>query len=52
VSDGALLWSGVYEHTADEMFAVQEDISAQIAQKIEAQLIHKPQVNSPCEVPV
>jgi hypothetical protein len=34
------------------MFAVQEDISAQIAQKIEAQLIHKPQVNSPCEVPV
>jgi adenylate cyclase len=52
VADGALLWSGVYEQTADEMFAVQEDISVRIAQKIEAQLIHKPQVNLPCEVPV
>jgi serine/threonine-protein kinase len=45
VSDGALLWSGVYEQTAEEMFAVQEDISAQIAEKIEAHLIHKPQIN-------
>jgi serine/threonine-protein kinase len=52
VADGALLWSGVYEQTADQMFAVQEDISGRIAQKIEAQLIHKPAVNSPLEVPV
>lgn len=52
VADGAVLWSGVYEQTADEMFAVQEDISERIAQKIEAQLIPKPPVNSPCEVPV
>ena len=52
VADGALLWSGVYEQTADEMFAVQEDISERIAQKIEAQLIHRSPVNSPVEVPV
>jgi serine/threonine-protein kinase len=52
VADGAVLWSGVYEQTADEMFAVQKDISVRIAQKIEAQLIHKPQVNLPVEVPV
>jgi serine/threonine-protein kinase len=52
VADGAVLWSGVYEQTADEMFAAQEDISERIAQKIEAQLIHKPQVNLPCEAPV
>ena len=42
VSDGALLWSGVYEQTADEMFTVQEDISEQIAQKIAAHLVTKP----------
>jgi adenylate cyclase len=52
VADGAVLWSGVYEQTADEMFAVQKDISVRIAQKIEAQLIHKPQVDSPFELPV
>jgi TolB-like protein len=30
---GGLLWSGVYAQTVDEMFAVQEEISEQIANK-------------------
>ena len=42
VAHGGLLWSGVYAQTVDEMFAVQEDISGQIAKKIEAHLIGKP----------
>lgn len=42
VADGGLLWSGVYEQTAAEMFAVQEDISEQIATKIAAHLAPKP----------
>jgi len=42
VADGGLLWSGVYEQTAAEMFAVQEDISEQIAKKIAAHLTRKP----------
>ncbi len=45
VADGGLLWSGVYEQTAAEMFAVQEDISEQIAKKIEAHLVPKPAVS-------
>ncbi|MBZ5591523.1 MAG: hypothetical protein LAP39_04760 [Acidobacteriia bacterium] len=49
VADGAVLWSEVYEQTADEMFAVQEDLSERIAEKIEAQLIHKPQNNPTVE---
>lgn len=39
VRDGGLLWSGVYEQTADEMFAIQKDISKRIAKSIEAQLM-------------
>src|SRR5258708_3155646 len=42
VADGGLLWSGVYEQNAAEMFAVQEDISEQIAKKITAHLAPKP----------
>jgi adenylate cyclase len=42
VADGGLLWSGVYEQPAAEMFAVQENISEQIAKKIEAHLVPKP----------
>ena len=41
VADGGLLWSGVYEPTAAEMFALQENISEQIATKIEAHLAPK-----------
>jgi serine/threonine-protein kinase len=41
VADGGLLWSGVYEQTSAEMFAVQEDISEQIATKIAAHLAPK-----------
>jgi TolB-like protein len=44
VADGGLLWSGVYEQTAAEMFAVQEDISEQIAKKIAAHLTPKPEL--------
>jgi len=51
VADGAVLWSGVYEQTADEMFTVQEHLSERIAEKIEMQLIPKPQFNSPAVVP-
>ena len=50
VADGAVLWSEVYEQSADEMFTVQERLSERIAEKIEAQLIHKPQLNSPVGV--
>jgi len=49
VADGAVLWSEVYEQTADEMFTVQEHLSERIAEKIEAQL--KPRNNTPVEVP-
>ena len=38
VADGGLLWSGVYQRMANEMFAVQRDLSEQIARKIEAHL--------------
>jgi adenylate cyclase len=38
VADGGLLWSGVYQRNANEMFAVQRDLSEQIARKIEAHL--------------
>jgi adenylate cyclase len=38
VSDGGVLWSEVYERTTDEMFAVQENLSEQIASKIESHL--------------
>ncbi|HXI43085.1 MAG TPA: hypothetical protein VNH83_24095 [Bryobacteraceae bacterium] len=48
VADGGLLWSGVYEQTAAEMFAVQKDISEQIAKKITAHLAPKPEL---AEVP-
>jgi adenylate cyclase len=41
VADGGVLWSEVYERTADEMFAVQENISEHIARKIEAHLSGK-----------
>jgi TolB-like protein len=44
VADGGLLWSGVYEQTTAEMFAVQEDISEQIAKKIAAHLAPKPEL--------
>ena len=45
VADGGLLWSGVYQQIADEMFAVQRDLSERIARKIEAHLLvaSKPQ---------
>lgn len=39
VRDGGLLWSGVYEQTADEMFAIQKDISERIAKSVEAHLM-------------
>ena len=38
VADGGVLWSEVYERTTDEMFAVQENISEQIAKRIAAHL--------------
>lgn len=38
VADGGLLWSGVYQQTANGMFAVQRDLSERIARKIEAHL--------------
>jgi len=42
VRDGGLLWSGVYEQTADEMFAIQKDISERIAKSVEAHLLPPP----------
>lgn len=39
VRDGGLLWSGVYEQTADEIFAIQKDISERIAKSIETHLM-------------
>lgn len=39
VRDGGLLWSGVYEQTADEIFTLQKDISERIAKSIEAHLM-------------
>jgi adenylate cyclase len=51
VADGGLLWSGVYEQSADEMFAVQEDNSAQIAKKIEEHLVRKPELTGVADVP-
>ena len=41
--DGGLLWSGIYDHTANEMFSVQRDIAERIARTIEAHLTGKPQ---------
>jgi adenylate cyclase len=38
VADGGLLWSEVYERSTDQVFAVQENISEQIAKRIVAQL--------------
>jgi TolB-like protein len=38
VADGGLLWSGVYTLTADEVFEAQENISEEIATKVEAHL--------------
>ena len=34
VADGGLLWSEVYERSTDQVFAVQENISEQIAKRI------------------
>lgn len=42
VADGGLLWSEVYERSTDEVFAVQENISEQIAKRIAAHLNGKP----------
>jgi serine/threonine-protein kinase len=39
VRDGGLLWSGVYEQTADDMFAIQKDISERIAKSVAAHLM-------------
>jgi adenylate cyclase len=38
VADGGLLWSEVYERSTDQVFAVQENISEQIAKRIAAHL--------------
>jgi len=38
VADGGLLWSEVYERTTDQIFAVQENISAEIAKRVAAHL--------------
>ena len=38
VRDGGLLWSGVYEQTAEEIFALQKDISERIAKSVETHL--------------
>jgi len=38
VADGGLLWSEVYERTTDEVFAVQENISEEIAKRIAERL--------------
>ncbi len=38
VADGGLLWSEVYERTTDQIFAVQENISEEIAKRIAAHL--------------
>jgi len=41
VADGGLLWSEVYERTTDQIFAVQENISEEIAKRIAAHLKSK-----------
>lgn len=46
VADGGLLWSEVYERSTDEVFAVQENISEQIAKRIAAHLNGKPNPES------
>lgn len=43
VADGGLLWSEVYERTTDQIFAVQENISEEIAKRIAAHLKNKNQ---------
>ena len=43
VADGGLLWSEVYERTTDQIFAVQENLSAEIAKRIAAHLQNKTQ---------
>ena len=43
VADGGLLWSEVYERTTDEIFAVQENISEEIAKRIATHLKSKTQ---------
>lgn len=50
VVDGGVLWSEVYERTTDEMFAVQENLSEQIASKIESHLSDKPRSAAPANV--
>ncbi len=42
VADGGLLWSEVYERSTDQVFAVQENISEQIAKRIADHLNGKP----------
>jgi TolB-like protein len=42
VADGGLLWSEVYERSTDQVFAVQENISEQIAKRIADHLKGKP----------
>ena len=51
VADGGVLWSEVYERSAEEMFAVQENLSEQIATQIELHLSGKPRSDVPAEVP-
>ena len=41
VADGGLLWSEVYERTTDQVFAVQENISEEIAKRIAVHLKSK-----------
>ena len=49
VADGGLLWSEVYERTTDQIFAVQENISEEIAKRIAAHL--KGKVHPTADVP-
>ncbi len=51
VADGGVLWSEVYERTTDEMFAVQENLSEQIASKIESHLSGKQRSSGPPNMP-
>ena len=51
VADGGVLWSEVYERPADEMFAVQENLSQQIASQIEFHLCGKAASDVPADVP-
>ena len=52
VADGGLLWSGVYQHIANDLFAVQRDLSERIACKIEAHLHAASKPLKPVRTPV